>query len=265
MEVVDVGDISEEAILAAEAMEQGSSGSGKRSKKSGERPQELKDLDAVLEGMPELFVDPSKQQQQSKKKKKNPKALNKEQKDYVRRGGVRPPKGAFGYNPNASDEEKEWNYYYGCIFKFHQSWPELFGKFKEIPRKTPLPDMRLKLEMMRSALNASGSEKITQGLFGALCFVLQHGYNNAIAGSPWLPPALRHKRLNDFAMRCLFKYDFFADEINELKILYPSLFERSVWTRLIGKLMIVGQESLSSDAPAPNAPIPEAMRQFADL
>lgn len=262
---VDVGDISEEAILAAEAMrdlEQGSSSGGKKKKN---RPQELKDLDAVLEGMPDLFVDPAKQQQQKPKKKKNPKALNKEQKDYVRRGGVRPPKGALGYNPNASDEEKEWNYYYGCIFKFHQNWPELYGKFKEIPRKTPLPDMRLKLEMMRSSLNASGSEKITQGLFGALCFVLQHGYNNAVAGSPWLPPALRHRRLNDFAVRCLFKYEFFADEIQELKILYPSLFERSVWTRLIGKLMIVGQESLTSDSPAPTAPVPDSMRQFADL
>ena len=68
---VDVGDISEEAILAAEAMrdlEQGSSSGGGKKKKN--RPQELKDLDAVLEGMPDLFVDPAKQQQQKPKKKK---------------------------------------------------------------------------------------------------------------------------------------------------------------------------------------------------
>jgi len=190
--------------------------------------------------------------------------LNQEQKEFIERGftfaspsssSVLPPKKGL---PPKDDQLKNKLVYINFIEKYHSRWPQDYGNYREIdPNKTSLDQLINRFNEMRLVRNTRFGHVIARQGFSLVGKGLEFLWQTFGYGNPALGPAA-HTSLSGLgdilgSDEC---FKMFQEEVDEFRILYPSLFSQPLWMRFVLKLSAVVQKvsEANREAPSPASP-----------
>jgi hypothetical protein len=177
-----------------------------------------------------------------------------------------PPQSKNGASENKQMENQQKQDVLIKIQKYYANFShKLGGDMPKGVNKYSLEALEAHLATVQSRLNQSHGEKFTKGTFHVVCQLLEMGYMVFCYQQPWNP--VSGANLSGFSHNVMRDVDYFKDELIEIQILYPGLFEHGLWVRLGHKLFEKASDTVKQNSDTSvSAPVPANVKhEFADL
>lgn len=252
--IVDVGDLKATAIDAEIAAMQQSKAEGKKKAGGAKRGPKPK-AGAVTQADIEMAMMNAEQRDLLENNFKLPKTA-------PASGPSKPSTRNAG--PAMGDDMTAKMQYIGCIQRYHDRWPQDYGRYTPIePTRVTLEQLQGRFRDMQQERNTKFGPMLAKSFLGYLGKALEFAWQTFGFGNAMLGP-LASMSLNNLGTVLASDdgYALFEEELDECRILYPSLFSQPLWMRFTMKVATLVRQVAEANkgTPMPSAPVVDQQR-----